>query len=180
MTEGGVSLRRWCLAVWVALVLVSGCGYHLVGSTSFLPDELTDLALAPFENRTKWSDVDQRLDESLAREIVRRRRFEIVDRPGAAQMRLEGEITSVGISPVRLDDRGRATEYQMTLTVSIRLLDIRGEEPELLWQDPAFSRRTSYDVDVSAVDYFDRQVEALEELTRELAQAAVTAMLEGF
>jgi outer membrane lipopolysaccharide assembly protein LptE/RlpB len=172
---------RWPWLLLVALVLgLSGCGYHLVGSTSFLPDELTDLHLTTFENRTRWADVDQRLTESLAREIVRRRRFEIVDRPADAQIRLEGEIVTVGISPVRLDEQGRATEYQMTLTVSTRLVDIRGEKPEVLWQDPSFSRRTSYDVDVSAVDYFDRQVEALDELTRDLAQALVTAMLEGF
>lgn len=169
----------WVLLIGLCAVL-TGCGYHLVGSTSFLPDDLTDLHLATFENRTRWADADQRLSESLAREIVRRRRFEITDRPADAQMRLEGEIVSVTVSPVRLDDRGRATEYQMTLTVSTRLVDIRGDKPETLWQDPSFSRRTSYDVDVSAVDYFDRQVEALDELTRELAQALVTAMLEGF
>ncbi len=82
--------------------------------------------------------------------------------------------------PVTLDLNGRASEYQMTLTVSARLLDVREEKPVLLWEDKAFSRRTSYDVDPSAVNYFDRQIQAMEEVSRELASALVTAVLEGF
>ncbi len=169
----------FCLSL-VLLVGSNGCGYHLVGTSSFLPEELQLLFLANFENNTTWSDVDQRLNESLAREWVRRGRFELVEERKKAQVELEGVIRGISRVPVALDDRGRATEYQMTLTVSVRLLDVRGEEPEVLWEDKAFSRRTSYEVDLSAVDFFDRQIQAMELVSENLARALVTAVLEGF
>jgi outer membrane lipopolysaccharide assembly protein LptE/RlpB len=172
-------MRRLLLYA-VLLLPCSGCGYHLIGTSSFLPEDLRVLYSERFENMTTWSDVDQRLDEAIAREWVRRRRFELVSYRKDAEMVFEGTIRSISMVPVTLDQNGRASEYQMTLTVTARLLDIRGDEPEVLWEDKAFSRRTSYDVDPSAVNYFDRQIEAMDQVSRELASALVTAVLEGF
>lgn len=162
------------------VLTLPGCGYHLVGTSSFLPEELNVLYLQKFENMTTWFDLSQRLDEATAREWVRRRRFDLVEARAEAELVFEGVVRSITMIPVTLDDQGRATEYQMTLTVSAKLLDVRGEEPEVLWEDKAFSRRTSYDVDESATDYFDRQMLAMDVVSRELAQALVTSVLEGF
>ncbi len=172
-------MRR--LAVTLLLLpAAAGCGYHLVGTTSFLPEEIRRLHVETLANQTTWADVDQRIAESLNQEWVRRRRFELVNDRADAQVVLGGTITSVTVAPVTFDERGRATEYQMTLRASVHLDDIRGDEPERLWEDQAFSRRTSYTVDVSAVDYFDRQVEAMEILADDFARALTSAMLEGF
>ncbi len=182
MTRPGQSFAfgRFPGFLLVLAVCLSGCGYHLVGTSSFLPKEINRLYLDHFENMTTWTDVDQRLNENLAREWVRRRRFELVEDRKDAQVVLEGVIRTISMVPVALDDRGRATQYQMTLTVSSRLLDVRGEEPEVLWEDKAFSRRTSYDVDQSSADYFDRQIQAMELVSEDLARSLVTAVLEGF
>ena len=68
----------------------------------------------------------------------------------------------------------------MTLSSNGQLVDVQGEEAEALWADAAFSRRTSYEVDVIAVNYFDRQAEAMDELSAEYSRALVSAVLEGF
>lgn len=172
------ALRLPVLAV--VLLLVVGCGYHLVGTTSFLPDDLQVLYVERFENLSSWTDVDQRLSEAVTQEWVRRRRFTLATEPDEADVALKGVIARVSVAPVTFDDAGRATEYQMTLQVAVELVDVRGEKPVVLWRDRAFSRRTSYEVDVSAVDYFDRQVEAMDSLSRDFARALVSAVLEGF
>ena len=165
----------------IAVMLVaSSCGYHLVGTTSFLPPEIENLYVEVFENRTQWVDMDQRLNEALTLEWVRRGRFELVDSPEDADVVLSGTMTRLSTIPVSFDANGRATEYQMTLMTDVRLEDVRGEEPELLWQDKAFSRRTSYAVNQDAVDYFDRQREAMDVLSQEYSRALVSAVLEGF
>lgn len=161
-------------------ILAGGCGYHLVGTTSTLPPELEVLYVRPFENGTDWADMDQRLTEAVVQEWVRRRRFQVAAEEESAQIVLRGRISSLNLAPVTLDEQGRATEYQMTLTAGVELLDMRGEDPVTLWQDKGFSRRTSYQVDVSAVDYFDRQIEAMDEVSAEFARALVSAVLEGF
>jgi len=171
---------RLCLVGCALLPGVIGCGYHLVGTSSFLPEEYQTLYLKRFKNDTAWPDLGQRLDEAMSREWVRRRRFQLSDSRDTAQLLLEGSVKSISMQPVRLDSQGRATEYQMTLVVSVRLVDIRGDEPKVLWEDKGFSRRTSYEVDASSVNYFDRQIQAMEEVSAELGKALVTSVLEGF
>jgi outer membrane lipopolysaccharide assembly protein LptE/RlpB len=169
--------------VLVALLLVvelAGCGYHLVGTTSFLPEDIETLHVENFVNQTKWVDMDQRLMEALTLEWVRRRRLQLVDNPGQADVILSGTIQRLSVIPVSYDEQGRANEYQMSLQAMVQLKDVRPEEAEVLWEDKAFSRRTSYAVDPVAVNYFDRQNIAMTELSSDFASALVTAVLEGF
>jgi len=171
---------RWSLVLLACASALSGCGYHLVGTHSTLPEDVTTLYLDRFQNQTEWADMDQRLLEALSLEWVRRRRLTMVDSRADADLALEGVILRVAVSPVSFDDNGRATEYQMTLSTSVKLLDIRSDEPELMWQDLAFSRRTSYLVDPNAEDYFDRQFLAMDELAQAYSAALVSSVLEGF
>ena len=158
-----------------------GCGYHLVGtSTTYIPAEIQSLHVEFFANKTARADMDQRVAEALNLEWVRRGRFQLVDREENAEIVLSGTMTRLNIIPVSFDESGRATEYQMTLLTEVRLHDVREEDPVLLWENKAFSRRTSYVVDEDAVDYFDRQREAMDELSKDYSRALVSAVLEGF
>ena len=162
------------------LLTLTGCGYHLVGTASYLPPEFQSLHVELFKNQTARADMDQRVAEALNLEWVRRGRFQLVDRPDQADIVLSGTMTRLSVIPVSFDESGRATEYQMTLLTEVRLYDVRGEDPVLLWEDKAFSRRTSYAVAEDAVDYFDRQRAAMEELSKDYSRALVSAVLEGF
>lgn len=173
-------IGRTILVVIALGSTVAGCGYHLVGTASTLPEEVQTLYLARFQNQTDWADMDQRLIEALSLEWVRRRRLTLVDQKAGADLALEGVILRVNTVPVSFDENGRATDYQLTLTTSVQLFDIRGDEPTLMWEDLAFSRRTSYLVDPSAEDYFDRQFLAMDRLAGEYSSALVSAVLEGF
>ena len=173
-------IGRWFLLAIALGATVAGCGYHLVGTTSTLPEDVNTLFLARFQNQTEWADMDQRVLEALSLEWVRRRRLTLVDERAGADLALEGVILRVAVSPVSFDDNGRATEYQMTLSTSVKLVDIRGDEPKLMWQDLAFSRRTAYLVDPNAEDYFDRQFLAMDRLSEEYSAALVSSVLEGF
>jgi len=165
------------------LLLVTGvaaCGYHLVGTSSFLPEDIENLYVETFENRTQWVDMDQRLNEALTLEWVRRGRLRLVDSAAKADVVLAGVIQGLAVIPVSYDEQGRANEYQMNLQAAVQLKDVRGDEPVVLWEDRAFSRRTSYEVDPSAANFFDRQNLAMDELAGNFSGALVTAVLEGF
>lgn len=165
------------------LLLVTGvaaCGYHLVGTSSFLPEDIENLYVETFENRTQWVDMDQRLNEALTLEWVRRGRLRLVDSAAKADVVLAGVIQGLAVIPVSYDEQGRANEYQMNLQAAVQLKDVRGDEPVVLWEDRAFSRRTSYEVDPSAANFFDRQNLAMDELAANFSGALVTAVLEGF
>ncbi len=159
---------------------LAACGYHLVGTTSFLPEEISNLYVENFANQTRWVDMDQRLVEALTLEWVRRRRLRLVDSREEADVVLSGSIQRLGVIPVSYDENGRANEYQMSLQALVQLKDVRGDEDVVLWEDQAFSRRTSYQVDPNAVDFFDRQNLAMDELSADFSSALVTSVLEGF
>ena len=103
-----------------------------------------------------------------------------MDSPTKADVVLSGSIQRMIVIPVSYDDQGRANEYQMSLQAAVQLKDVRDDDDEVLWEDKAFSRRTSYLVDPNAVNYFDRQNLAMDDLSREFSSALVTAVLEGF
>ena len=168
------------IVVLLLLIELSACGYHLVGTTSFLPEDIETLYVEKFKNQTKWVNMDQRLMEAMTLEWVRRRRLQLVDSADQADVVLSGMIQRLAVIPVSYDDQGRANEYQMSLQAMVQLTDVRGDEPAVLWEDKAFSRRTSYGVDPRAVDYFDRQNLAMDVLSKEFSRALVTAVLEGF
>lgn len=163
-----------------AVTLLSGCGYSLVGYSSNLPANLTKLYVAPFVNQTTRAEIDQRLTEQITQEWVRRGRFQLVSQADQADAVLSGTILNAILTPVRFDELGRASEYQLTVTADVQLVDRTGEKPVVLWRDAQFSRSTSYPVDVNATNYFDREVEAMDKLARDFARGLVVTILEGF
>jgi outer membrane lipopolysaccharide assembly protein LptE/RlpB len=170
---------RILLAAALGLTL-AGCGYHLVGTASTLPEGVSTLFVERFQNQSRYVDMDQRIDEALTLEWVRRRRLQLVDEKATSDLVLSGVILNLSVAPVSFDEQGRATEYMMTLTSSVKLFDSRAGESKLLWGDLAFSRRNSYLVDPNAADYFDRQVLAMDRLAQDYSAALVSAVLEGF
>jgi outer membrane lipopolysaccharide assembly protein LptE/RlpB len=171
--------RLATLVAGIAIV-ATGCGYHLVGLSSNLPPKLRTLYVAPFVNQSARSEVDQRLTEQITQEWVRRGRFELMSSAEKADAVLSGTVKSAVVNPVQFDQQGRATQYQLTVTIDVNLVDRTGEKPVVLWRDERFSRNTAYPVDPLAANYFDREVEAMDILSRTMAQDLVTTILEGF
>lgn len=164
-----------------SLLLLFGCGYHLVGTgRGNLPPHLTALYVAPLINQSGRAELDQRLSEELSREWLRRGRFRLVGSAEEADVVLSGTLIAANVTPVQYDPQGRATEYQLLVVASMQLVERTGEKPKQLWQEPRLTRTVTYQVDASAVDYFDRELEAIERLSREFARAVVVSILEGF
>ena len=175
LTAGAVTLL-------VAVVVTGGCGYRLVGTgdTGTIPKRLQKLHVAPFVNKTSRAELDQRLTGEVSQEWVRRGRFQLVSNPDQADVVLSGSVTVANISPVRFDDQGRASEYQLSVAADISFIDRTGEKPIVLWRDQRFTRVISYEVDASSANYFDREVQAIERLARDFARGLVVTILEGF
>ena len=80
-----LNLRRCAGALLGAsFLLLSGCGYALVGRGSNLPADIKTVYLRPLENRTPRSQVEQALTRAIADEMVKRQRFSMVGSPDCA------------------------------------------------------------------------------------------------
>jgi outer membrane lipopolysaccharide assembly protein LptE/RlpB len=185
-TAGTVTGRRaqrtkGAVAIWaLGALLAGGCGYHLIGASSNLPARLQKLYVAPLVNQTSRAEVDQRLTEQISQEWVRRGRFELVSSAEQADAVLSGTVVSVIANPVQFDQVGRATQYQLTVTADVQLVDRTGPKPVVIWHEKNFSLSQAYPVDVNATNYFDQEVAALDELAINFARTLVVTILEGF
>ena len=182
MSRPGLSFLRPIAALPLLglLALAGGCGYRLVGTSSNLPPKLQKLYVAPFVNQTTRAELDQRMTEEVTQEWVRRGRFQLVSSAEEADAVMSGTINTAVVMPVQFDKDGRATQYQLTVSADVQLVDRTGEQPVLLWRDPRFQRSSPYDVTVDAANYFDKEIEAMEQLSRDYARALVVTVLEGF
>ena len=185
--RGGVNRRVASLALATAAVAMAGvalggCGYRLVGTgnTGSVPAHLQKLHIAPFINQTSRADLDQRLTEEVSQEWVRRGRFQLVSNPDQADVVLTGTVVASNVTPVRFDDQGRATEYQLSVGADVSFVDRTGEKPVVLWRDQRFTRVISYEVTPDTTNYFDREVQSMERLARDFARGLVVTILEGF
>ena len=48
-------------ALLATLALLTGCGYKLAGSNTFLPEHIKIIAVVPFDNRTNRPEIEQRV-----------------------------------------------------------------------------------------------------------------------
>lgn len=172
-------LRAAALAGLLLLVLLlAGCGYALVGQAENIPDDVRRVYVAPLENRTPRAQADQFVTRAIADEMVTRQRFTVVSSEGEADAVLTGAVSAFGVTPVAFDAEGRATEYEISITAEMLFRRVGSEEP--LWANENYVFRQNYPVEVSELEYIDREDLALQEAAERFAETMVSDLLEGF
>ena len=156
----------------------TGCGYKLAGANTFLPPSIRTIALTPFDNRTNRPEIEQRVTESVARELAKRGNYRVVtEKPGADAL-LEGAIADFRTNPVQFNEQGRATRVETVVTLEATLRDLHSGQ--ILWNQNGLLFREQYDVPETEDNFFDLETVALEEIARGAAGALVSSILEGF
>ena len=161
------------------LVLLSGCGYALVGSGNSLDPKIKTIAVPAFINKTTRVELEQRVTQAVADEFVSRGRLRLVTLPSQADAVLRGSIDSFGIFPVAFNQQGRATQYQISITANIELVDHRNED-KVMWKNDQYRFTENYQVDITSSDSFDQETRAISAIADRFAQSLVANLLEGF
>jgi outer membrane lipopolysaccharide assembly protein LptE/RlpB len=160
------------------LLLLTGCGYALVGHSNFLDPSIKTIEVPAFVNRTTRVELEQRVTQAVAQEFVSRGRFQLVTSESGADAILRGSIDSFGIYPIAFD-QGRATRYQISITAKIELLDHRKGD-KVIWKNDQYRFTEDYEVNVGTTDAFDQETRAIQEIAVRFAEGLVTNLLEGF
>ena len=164
--------------VLAAALLLAGCGYGLVGRTSSLPEDIQNVYVQPLGNLTTRSQVDLLLTQAIGDEFVKRRRFNLVSESRSADAVLTGIVTGFTERAVTFGGEGRGREYEIQITADMEFSRPGAEEP--IWVRSGYRFRETYEIDVSAADYFDRSDQAIEEVAEQFAEVIVIDLLEGF
>lgn len=164
---------------YVGCLLLSGCGYGLVGRTSSLPPDIEEIYIAPLTNRTLREQVDQELTRAIAAEFLRRPRFRIVNTEEEADAVLKGEVTSFQVRAVGFGvEEARAREYEIQVLAKMEFR--RSGTDEVIWQQPFYQFRQNYTFDLDETTFTDREDLAVLEVADEFAETLVIDILEGF
>jgi len=166
-------------ALLAPLAMLSACGYALVGRSNSLDPKIHTVEVPAFVNRTTRVGLEQLVTQSVADEVVARGRLKLVSNPNSADAILRGSIDSFGIFPIAFNPQGRATQYQISITAKIELVDHRNED-KVLWKNDQYRFAENYQVNLESTDAFDQETRAIAEIAQRFAETLVTNLLEGF
>ena len=165
--------------VAVCFSLFCACGYHVAGKADRLPPGIRSIAVPAFDNLTTRYRLTQWMPEALAREFLSRTRYQVEAEPEAADAVLRGAIISQQVSPLIFDQAsGRASTVQLYVRMQIRLEDRR--TGKMIYRSDNMEYRARYEIAVDQRAYFDESDAALERVSREVARAVVSRIVEDF
>ena len=176
-------MQRLTIGATLALVAtlltsVGGCGYGLVGRTSTLPEDIRSVFVETLRNQTTRAQIDQILTQAIINEFVTRRRFDVASDMTSADAVLSGAVTTFRVRPVTFGPDGRAREYEITIQAQMEFK--RTGADEILWANPAYLFRSSYELQLAGGSFLDLEDEAMEEAAERFAETMVIDLLEGF
>jgi outer membrane lipopolysaccharide assembly protein LptE/RlpB len=156
-----------------------GCGYHMAGHATTLPQDVHTIAVPNFINDSHTYRLDQVLTEAVVREFTTRTHYRIENDPRrSADAVLQGTILSTIASPSTYDSQtGRASSVMVTVAMKVVLTDNHGK---ILYQNPSYQFRDQYQVSRELSSFFEEDSPALERLSRSFARTLVSNILEGF
>src|SRR5215510_15784380 len=101
---------RAVFALILCGLTVSSCGYRIAGRQLNGGRGLT-ISVPTFNNRTTAYRIEQRITDEVRRELIRRTRFSL--KPEEGDVVINGEVSSITLSAIILNQQGRAFTYSV-------------------------------------------------------------------
>jgi len=169
---------EWGLVLLLACVS-TGCGYHVAGKANTLPATLHTIAVPAFKNETPRFKIEQFLTTAVTRELLTRTKYRVQPEPDGADAVLRGVVTGFYAAPVVFDPvTNRATTSTVNVRLRVSLVDSKTNK--VLWENRDYLYTERYEISQQTSGYFEESDASLQRLSRTVAAAVVSAILEGF
>jgi len=162
-----------CLAVPMAVL--TGCGYHTVGSATHLSADVHTLSVPVFATRTEAYHTETVMTNAVIREFTERTRFRVTPDANAV---LHGTILKEAVTPLTYNaSTQESSSFLLTMVVSVTL---NGRDGKVLYENKNYVFRQQYQSTTDLPTFLQENPAALERLGRDFARALVADVLEGF
>ena len=166
-------------ALFFALALLGGCGYHVAGHSDLLPKTLKTIYIPAWVNGTVRYKLTDSLPQDIGREFIARTRYLVVTKPDNADAILTGTVLRYNASPAIFDPAtARASVVEFEVAMSARLTE--KATGKVLWENTYFSFKQRYEISTKPTTYFEESDPAITRLSREAARSIVSAILSNF
>jgi hypothetical protein len=165
----------------VLAILVSGCGYALVGTTSNLPEHIKRIGIPSFQNLTSTAELDRIFTDAVMAEFSSRGKYTIVASATGVDAVLTGSIQSVTLTPTAFSSTQQALKYSLNVIVAGEFKDTK--DNRVIWSQ-SLPAAEEYDVPAGAAvttlsTLFIQDRNAFERLAKTFARQLVTSVLEA-
>jgi len=158
----------------LALLLITGCGYHIAGKAGRFPGGVESIAVPVFVNMTVKPDIESDLTAAFVSEFVTSVRVE-----GSSPHAMRGVINRYELTPVSFTKSDINQEYR--LTVELALSIVEKKSGKVLWHEDSVTDYEDFTVDINNVtETTEREEAALRKLAKDTARLVKERMLEGF
>jgi len=128
---------------------LAGCGYHLVGETVGLPEDVHSISVGTLTNKSREHGLEKTLAFAMEREIHERGRFHMEEDPAGGDAVISGTIRDVFVRPVGFDANDQAVQYEIAMTVDLYLT--RHSDGKVLWQVRGWQETDEYSTNPTVV-----------------------------
>lgn len=165
----------------IALALslfVDVCGYKPAGKGKSLPVYIKSIAVPIFQNSSLRYRVEQRFTRAVIEEILKRGRgVRVTTNPDDADAVLSGDIRGFRASGSILDDRGRTRVWDLRITISVTVRDLKSHK--ILFENQRMSFEGEYQLSDDPQSFFNEENPAVDRVARDFAQSIVSTIMEG-
>ena len=163
----------------ILFAMLSSCGYHVSGHADLLPKSIKTIYVPAFANNTNRYRLSDRLAKSITRELNSRTRYRVVNDPGSADAILRGSVLNLYAATTTFDSTtGRNAGVEVYVVLNVNLTDrVTGKA---LYSNPYMGVRERYEISTDPLAYFEESDTALDRMSRNVATAVVSAILEDF
>jgi len=171
--------RRFSVAGILALLALSGCGYHTLGAAAHLPPDVQTLSVPVFATRTETYGVEAAMTNAVIREFAARTRFRVTPSSSVdADAVLHGTILKEVISPLTYNSATQqSSSFLITLIVSVTL---KGRDGRVLYENKNYTFRQQYQSTTDLPTFLQEDPAAVERMSREFARQLVSDVMVGF
>jgi outer membrane lipopolysaccharide assembly protein LptE/RlpB len=163
----------------IALLGLSGCGYHTLGAATHLPADVRTLAVPIFAERTEAYHTETVMTQAVIREFATRTRLRVTpDASGDPDAVLHGTILKEVAQPLTYNSTTQqSSSFLITMVVSVTLT---GRDGKVLYENKNYVFRQQYQSSTNLPGFFEESPAAVERLSRDFARQLVGDVLEGF
>ncbi|MGD0940509.1 MAG: LPS assembly lipoprotein LptE [Terracidiphilus sp.] len=167
------------LPIAAALLGLSGCGYHTLGTTTHLPPDVRTLAVPEFATQTEAYRSETVLTQAVIREFATRTRLRVTPNGSEdSDAVLHGTILKEVVAPLTYNTTTQqSSSFLITMVVSVTLT---GRDGRVLYENKNYVFRQQYQSTSNLPTFFQENPAAAERLSREFARQLVADVLEGF
>ena len=171
-------MKKLPFTLWLLVALfLNGCGYHLIGTGSTLPEHLKTLSIPVFTNSSTQPEIHRELTSSIINAFITDGRVKVA-RKGQPDMVMKGNLSHYELKTVSFNSNNFATGYIVILGVDVEVIDKVRNEPYL--KEQHLRTEWNYTAGTDIVDLESARLAALDEAYRVLGNRLVSLLINAF